>query len=99
MGPRCSPPYLNFREPQASSPNISSSVERIPQDVSHQALRRNLPDQACSADRIRRQFYIVITKPLKRLTHAPQFTKFTEYEAYGLTNPAIRMKHHLAGSV
>src|SRR4051812_49648321 len=46
------------------SPDISSSVERIPQDVSHQALGGDLPNQTCSTDRVRRQFYIVITEPL-----------------------------------
>src|SRR3954454_22353751 len=81
------------------SPDISSSVERIPQNVSYQALGGDLPNQTCSADRIRRQFYIVITKPLKSLAHAPQFTEFAEHQAYGFGNPPVRMQHYSASSV
>src|SRR5215813_12407193 len=53
---------LTFLEPAAhqqgryrtSSPNIGASIEGIAQNVADEALRRNLPDQPRSLDRIGR---------------------------------------------
>ena len=38
----------------------------------------------------------MITKPLERLAHAPQFTKLREYQLYGLGNPPIFYLVHLS---
>ena len=37
----------------------------------------------------------MITKPLKCLTHAPQFSKLREHELNRFANPPIRMQHNL----
>jgi hypothetical protein len=65
---------------RASSPNIGTSVKRIAEDVTDEALRRNLPDESRSTDRIGGQLHIVITKPLECLADAQQFPEFRECE-------------------
>src|ERR1700746_3587610 len=77
------------------SPNIGTGVEGITQNIANQALRRNLPDQPRSLNRVGRQLHLVITEPLECLTHAPQFLKLGEYELNRFADPSVGMKHNL----
>jgi hypothetical protein len=81
------------------SPNIGARVKRIAQNVAYEALRGNLPDEPRSTDRVGGQLHVVIAKPLERLAHAPQLTKFREYQLNGFDNPPIGMNYNLAGRI
>src|SRR5215475_12756536 len=61
------PAFYQHRRYRPPTPNIGARVEGIAQNAADQALRRNLPDQPRSLDWVGRQFYIVVTEPLKRL--------------------------------
>src|SRR4051812_8620999 len=45
---------------------------------------------------VRWQLHIVIPKPLKRLTHAPELPEFNEDQLQGFVNASIWMKYNLA---
>ena len=84
---------------RTSTPNIGTSVKGIAEDVTDEALRRNLPDESRSTDRVGGQLHIVITKPLECLADAPQFAEFRECELNGFDNSPIRMLNNLAGCI
>src|SRR5438270_1340957 len=48
---------------------------------------------------ISRQFHIMITKPLKRLTHAPELTELYEHQLDCFADSLVGMNHNLSGSI
>ena len=84
---------------RTSRPHIGASIERVSQDVADQALRRSLPDQLCSSDRVGRQLNVVISEPVECLTHAPKLPKLREYKSDRFTDPLIGIKFDLADSI
>src|SRR6059036_1922548 len=83
----------------APPPHIGASVEGVAEHVADQALRRDLPDDARPTDRIDGELDVVITKPLKTLTHAPELTKLGKDEVNGIANPLVRMQHDFSQGV
>src|ERR1700722_17775873 len=83
----------------APPPHISARIERIPENVGDKTLRGNLPHQSRTVDGIGGQFHIMITKPLKGLPYAPEFSEFGKYQTDGLANSLVRMQRHFASSI
>ena len=84
---------------RTSRPHIGASIERVSQDVADQALRRSLPDQLRSSDRVGRQLNVVIAEPVECLTHAPKLPKLREYKSDRFTDPLVGIKCDLADSI
>src|SRR5262245_14713971 len=75
-----------------SPPHIRPSIEGIAEDVADEALRGDFPNEPGALNRVRRQFDLVIPKPLKRLTHAPELSEFGEHQLYGFANTLVGVK-------
>ena len=84
------------RRNRTAAPHIGASIEGVDQDIAHQALGRNLPDQLCPLDRVRGQLYVVIPEPQEGLTHAPPLSKLHEHKSNGFANSLIGMPGDLA---
>src|SRR6266568_4836751 len=84
---------------RAPSPNIGASVEGIAQNVADQALRGNLPDQPRPLDWVGWEFHVMITEPLKCLTHTPPFPELREHQLNSFRNPTIGMQNDLTQRV
>src|SRR6185295_504398 len=97
--PLLKPPLDQQGRYRAPSPNIGACIEGIAQNVAHQALRGNLPDQPCSLGWVGRQLYVMITEPLKGLTHAPPLPEFREHELNRFRDSSIGMQNDLTQRV